>query len=189
MIVHVKASGAYFAHKIGRSTDLPARPAQCDEEAQRRRGDKPALRHVLVEVWKMVGCVEPHVHRRLKNYHVENEYFALPTLEDLEKVRAVVARCISEWSLVEERELNKAKRLLDDPDFEASCKRRRMEADTAAYEERARNDVREQAERARNETQAQAERARNETQAQAERARNETQAQAERAKVETERAG
>ena len=61
-----------------------------------------------------------------------------------------------------------------------------MEADTAAYEERARNDVREQAERARNETQTQAERARNETQTQAERARNETQAQAERARNETQ---
>ena len=180
MIVYDKASGAYFAHKIGRSADSLARPAQCDEEAQRRRGPgKQALRHVLVEVWLMAGCVEPHVHRRLKDYHVENEYFALPTPEHLEQARAVVARCISEWPLVEERELNKAKRLFDDPDFEASCKRRRLEADTAAYEERTRNETHAQAERANVET----DRARLEAQEHAERERLET----ERARLETRR--
>jgi hypothetical protein len=174
MIVYDRASGAYFAHKIGRSIDPLARPAQCDEESQRRRGDKPTLRHVLIEVWPMAGCVEPHVHRRLKDYHVENEYFDLSTPERLERARASVERCISEWPLVEERELNKVKRMLDDDPahFEASCKRRRLEVDTAAYEERSRNETLELAERARLET---------------ERSRIETQEQAERARIETRR--
>ena len=112
MIAYDKGTGAYFAHKIGRSNDPLARVAQCDEESTRRRGggDKPALRHVLAEVWSMAGCVEPHVHRNLRDYHVENEYFDLSTHERLGNARAVVERCISEWSLVDERQLNKVKR-------------------------------------------------------------------------------
>jgi hypothetical protein len=210
MIAYDRATGAYFAHKIGRSNDPLARVAQCDEESQRRRGGgggggegggdrqpPAALRHVLLEVWPMAGCVEPHVHRRLKDYHVENEYFDLSsTPERLGNAQAAVERCVSEWPLVEERQLNKIKRMLEDDDdyhaerFEASCKRRRLEADTAAYEERARNETQELAERARHETQELAERARVETQERMERERLETERarqETERAKVETRR--
>jgi hypothetical protein len=198
MIVYEKGTGAYFAHKIGRSNDPLARVAQCDEESTRRRGGggggdrspSAALRHVLLEVWSMAGCVEPHVHRSLKDYHVENEYFDLSTPERLGNAQAAVERCISEWPLVEERQLNKIKRMLEDDDdyhaehFEAACKRRRLEADTTAHEERTRNETRELAERARVETQERSERERLET----DRARQETQERIERERLETERA-
>lgn len=129
--------GRVVGAKIGRSLDPLERARQLDEEA--RRGDR-FWTHEPVVIFRRAGCLEPYVHRHFSRENMAGlkEYFFIAEDRLQSELERAVQCCVPLWNERCYQLRRKAERVLKEDDFERELRRRRMEAETRAYEERLR---------------------------------------------------